>query len=541
MKKSVVIFFVISAVLAFTLNIYFKKPETKFTLVGVVKENISQEISETGQIKKGEKVTLGFKSSGVIENIYVSIGEKIKSGDVLAKLENDQLKIRLDKAMAGLSISQSQLNKLLRGATPEEIQLLVTKVNNAETSLASAEQSFEDVKDQGEENQKASYEDALSVLNNSYLRATNAFNAVSLVQRTYFNTGNQTSFEVDENKDKIEGSINEIRPYLNIVDDSGKDESIDTALLKTKESLSDISVALRDIRESCENPNYKDLVSSANKTALDGQREYINSAITNTLNAQQAISLIGLTNVANINNYQSQINSAQGQLEVAENTLAQATAVPRDEDVSYYEAQVLQAEAEVKLIKKQVEDSILRGPIDGQIVQIQKRLGETAQLAMAVMSLIPEESFQVEVDIPEVSIGKIRLGNICKITLDSFPEQEFSGKVIDIEPAETILSGVVYYRAKVSLDAEGFDIKTGMTANVIIIANSKESVLVVPQRAVLYKEGKRTVRIPLDDYTFEEIEVEVGLKGSDGMIEILSGLKEGDKIITFIKTNGENN
>ncbi len=541
MKKSVVIFFVISAVLAFTLNIYFKKPETKFTLVGVVKENISQEISETGQIKKGEKVTLGFKSSGVIENIYVSIGEKIKSGDVLAKLENDQLKIRLDKAMAGLSISQSQLNKLLRGATPEEIQLLVTKVNNAETSLASAEQSFEDVKDQGEENQKASYEDALSVLNNSYLRATNAFNTVSLIQRTYFNTGNQTSFEVDENKDKIEGSINEIRPYLNIVDDSGKDESIDTALLKTKESLSDISVALRDIRESCENPNYKDLVSSANKTALDGQREYINSAITNTLNAQQAISLIGLTNVANINNYQSQINSAQGQLEVAENTLAQATAVPRDEDVSYYEAQVLQAEAEVKLIKKQVEDSILRGPIDGQIVQIQKRLGETAQLAMAVMSLIPEESFQVEVDIPEVSIGKIRLGNICKITLDSFPEQEFSGKVIDIEPAETILSGVVYYRAKVSLDAEGFDIKTGMTANVIIIANSKESVLVVPQRAVLYKEGKRTVRIPLDDYTFEEIEVEVGLKGSDGMIEILSGLKEGDKIITFIKTNGENN
>jgi len=456
-------------------------------------------------------------------------------------LENDQLKIRLDKAMAGLSISQSQLNKLLKGATQEEIQLLETRVNNAKTSLASAEQSFKDIKDQGEENQKASYEDALSVLNNSYLRATNAFNTVSLVQRTYFNTGNQTSFEVDENKDKIEESINEIRPYLNIVDDSGKDESIDTALLKTKESLSDISIALRDIRESCENPNYKDLVSSANKTALDAQREYINSAITNTLNAQQAISLIRLTNVANINNYQSQINSAQGQLDVAENTLAQATAVPREEDISYYEAQVLQAEAEVKLIKKQVEDSILRGPIDGQIVQIQKRLGETAQLAMAVMSLIPEESFQVEVDIPEVSIGKIRLGNICKITLDSFPEQEFFGKVIDIEPAETILSGVVYYRAEVSLDTEGFDIKTGMTANVIIVANSKESVLVVPQRAILYRDGKRTVRIPLDDYTFKEVEVEVGLKGSDGMIEISSGLKEGDKVITFIKTNGENN
>jgi HlyD family secretion protein len=541
MKKSVVIFFVISVVLAFTLKIYFKKPETRFTLVDVLEENISQEISETGQIKKGEKVTLGFKSSGIIENIYVSIGEKIKAGDVLAKLENDQLKIQLDKAIAGLSISQSQLDKLLRGATPEEIQLLVTGVNNAKTSLASAEQSFKDIKDQGEENQKASYEDALSVLNNSCLRATNAFNTVSLIQRTYFNTGNQASFEVDENKDKIEESINEIQPYLNIVEDSGKYESIDTALLKTKESLSDISVALKDIRESCEGPNYKDLVSSADKASLDARREYINLAITNTLNAQQTISLIKLTNIANINSYQSQINSAQGQLEIAENTLAQTTAVPREEDISYYKAQVLQAEAGVKLIREQIEDSILRGPIDGQIIQIQKRLGETAQLATAVMSLIPEESFQVEVDIPEVSIGKIGLGNICKITLDSFPEQEFSGKVIDIEPAETILSGVVYYRAKVSLNAEGFNIKTGMTANVIIIANSKENVLVVPQRAVLYKDGKRTVRIPLDDYTFKEVEVKVGLKGSNGMVEILSGLNKGDKVITFIKTNGENN
>ncbi len=541
MKKSVVIFFVISVVLAFTLKIYFKKPETRFTLVDVLEENISQEISETGQIKKGEKVTLGFKSSGIIENIYVSIGEKIKAGDVLAKLENDQLKIQLDKAIAGLSISQSQLDKLLRGATPEEIQLLVTGVNNAKTSLASAEQSFKDIKDQGEENQKASYEDALSVLNNSCLRATNAFNTVSLIQRTYFNTGNQASFEVDENKDKIEESINEIQPYLNIVEDSGKYESIDTALLKTKESLSDISVALKDIRESCEGPNYKDLVSSADKASLDARREYINLAITNTLNAQQTISLIKLTNITNINSYQSQINSVRGQLEIAENTLAQTTAVPREEDISYYEAQVLQAEAGVKLIREQIEDSILRGPIDGQIIQIQKRLGETAQLATAVMSLIPEESFQVEVDIPEVSIGKIGLGNICKITLDSFPEQEFSGKVIDIEPAETILSGVVYYRAKVSLNAEGFNIKTGMTANVIIIANSKENVLVVPQRAVLYKDGKRTVRIPLDDYTFKEVEVKVGLKGSNGMVEILSGLNKGDKVITFIKTNGENN
>ena len=63
---------------------------------------------------------------------------------------------------------------------------------------------------------------------------------------------------------------------------------------------------------------------------------------------------------------------------------------------------------------------------------------------------------------------------------------------------------------------------------------SRENVLIIPQRAVIEKNGKKIVRIP-SGKNYQEIEVQTGLRGSEGEIEIISGLREGDKVITFIK------
>ena len=73
-----------------------------------------------------------------------------------------------------------------------------------------------------------------------------------------------------------------------------------------------------------------------------------------------------------------------------------------------------------------------------------------------------------------------------------------------------------------------------MTANIIITTDFRKDVLTIPQRAVSHKQGKEIAKIPLDN-TFQEIEIKTGLKGSDGTIEVLSGLNQGDKVITFIK------
>jgi len=77
-------------------------------------------------------------------------------------------------------------------------------------------------------------------------------------------------------------------------------------------------------------------------------------------------------------------------------------------------------------------------------------------------------------------------------------------------------------------------VKSGMTVDVDIICDSRENVLAVPQRTVFNKNGDKFVRV-LEEKNVKEVKVETGIRGSEGEIEILSGLKEGEKVITFIK------
>jgi len=515
------------------IGIYFgliQKEAPTLNLVKVAKGNIVQEVSETGQVKKGEEIKLSFKNSGRIEKIYVEVGEKVKAGDVLAKLETADLTIQLQKAKASLGISQAKLDKLLAGASPEEIQKAKTVVANAKTALQNANQNLQDLQAQAAENLSAADEDALNALEDASLKAENAQNLVDLIQRTYFTVNDQEGLKVKESKEKIIEATSQIKSFSK--------ENIESSLSQTKEKLSEISEALKVIRETCQSPSYLGLVSATDKSSLDTHRGYINTALTNVVNSYQTITSTKLADETSLNVARAQVSRAEGAIIAAEDDLALITASPRQEDIDLYQAQVRQAEAQVQLLENQIEETILRSPISGQITKVIKRIGETVQPMMkdVVISLIPEEPFQIEVDIPEVEIGKIDLRDPSKITLDAFPEEEFSGKVIEIEPAETIISGVVYYKIKIGLDTENTKIKPGMTANVTIITDFKENVLILPQRAVLERNGKKFVRVP-EDSTFKEIEVQTGLRGSGGEIEIISGLKEGDKVITFIKSD----
>jgi len=76
-----------------------------------------------------------------------------------------------------------------------------------------------------------------------------------------------------------------------------------------------------------------------------------------------------------------------------------------------------------------------------------------------------------------------------------------------------------------------------MTANINILAHQRENVIIVPQRAITRKDNATFVRVLLDDESVVEQRVTVGLRSSDESVEIVSGLAEGDTVITF--SNGE--
>jgi multidrug efflux pump subunit AcrA (membrane-fusion protein) len=109
---------------------------------------------------------------------------------------------------------------------------------------------------------------------------------------------------------------------------------------------------------------------------------------------------------------------------------------------------------------------------------------------------------------------------------------KFMGKIINIDPASTEIQGVVYYKVKVSLiDNNDIRVKSGMTANVVVNTDSRTNILYLPSRAVLSKDGdQKYVRVLINNQIIEK-DVVLGMKGDNGIVEIVSGVNQGDEIV----------
>lgn len=510
MKK--IIIFTIIIILAGSVFYFgfFKKEGTVFDLVEAKMGKITQEVSETGQVQKGDKINLSFKTSGVLTSIYVEVGEEIKRGDILAKLETSSSLIQLQESQAALDVAQAQLDQLLAGASEEEIKIAETAVNNSEIDLNTAKQTLADA-----------YDDSLYILDDAYLKAYNSQNTVDLIRRTYFTAADQEGTKIKEDAISIVESVSNIKSSLDSIQLNPVPANIDSALSVIKTELNNVSVRLKDVRENCETINYQSTVSSTDKTSLDTHRTNINTAITNVVNSQQSITSAKLGVIA-----------AEGGLQAAKDNLSSVTAEPRVENIALKKAQVKQAEAAVNLLENQVRDATLRSPVAGQIAEIKKREGELVQpvLQDTVIVILPTSPYEIDADIYEEDVVKVNIDNEVDISLVAFPEKTFTGRVISIYPAEKLIEGVIYYKIVVAFDAIPEGVKPGMTADLIIKTAEKENVLIMPRDALWKENGKTFVKV-LKDEVVQDREVQVGLEGTENNVEIISGLEIGEKVI----------
>jgi len=509
-KKLIISIIVIVVLAAGIYQVFLKKEKLTYTLAEVKRGDILQEVSETGQVEKGEKISLNFQNAGKIQNIYAKVGENVEKGDILARLETSSLQIQLKDAKAALSLAEAQLDKLMAGASQEEIKVSQTAVETSRISLNAATQDLEDA-----------YQDALNVLNDSYIKAYNAKNSANLVQRTYFINSDQESTAVREQEGAIESNVLNIKSYIDDAQINSVKENIDINLTKVKNKLSNTLVSLTSIRETCEAVSYRNLVSSTDKTSLDTHRTNINTAIASIIGSEQSIVSARLN-----------IQSAQSGLQQAQDDLALTTAAPRKEDIDLYEAKVEQAKAQTELLKNQIQNTNLIAPIAGQIAEINKKEGEMVQAAFqdSVISILPDSPYQVKINVYEEDVVKIKIDNETEISLVAFPDQTFKGKVISIYPAENLIDGVVYYKVIIAINEPPEGIKSGMTADVVIKTAQKENVLIIPEGAVQKKDGRNFIQIS-ENGNLQEREVVLGISGTDNMVEIISGLQEGEKVV----------
>lgn len=260
------------------------------------------------------------------------------------------------------------------------------------------------------------------------------------------------------------------------------------------------------------------------QTTIDTWREEAATARTN----------VGIAD-SNLLAADEKLKTAESNFSLANQELVLKKAGATNEEIVAQEAQVEKAQANVLNYQAQLSKTILRSPIKGIVTKQDAKVGEIVSANITIVSVISEAKFEIEANVAEADIAKVKIGNPAKVTLDAYGEDVvFEAKAVEIEPAETIIEGVTTYKTTFQFINEDEHVKSGMTANIDILTDKRENVITIPRRTVAARNGDKIVKILVGD-NVSEIKVKTGLAGSDGNVEILEGVKEGDKVITSEK------
>lgn len=210
------------------------------------------------------------------------------------------------------------------------------------------------------------------------------------------------------------------------------------------------------------------------------------------------------------------------------------------EDVALAEAKVAQAQAMVDEAEATLSYTTIAAPITGVIAQVATQEGETVSAGLnspTFVTLIDLDRLEVAAYVDEVDVGRIAVGSPAVFTVDAFPDVEFKGSVTAVYPRAVVQSNVVNYITTVRIENSEGRLKPDMTANVVIELAARANVVAVPDRA-LKREGGKTVVAVVGPQGRETRPVRVGLRGG-GLTEIVSGLAEGERIVTAEVLQGE--
>ncbi len=520
-------------ILAITSSIVIgqiRKP-LPYEFATVLKQNITQEVSITGKVIPAQVVDLAFEKNGKIKQVFVDIGDFVKEGNSLVSLNTSELQAQLTQAQASLESQEASLAELEKGTRTEEIDVAQTSFDNAKKALV-------DVQNKATSDLVNLYDDVKDTLNDSYAKANDAVDKQTeeLFSNDYTNNPTltfscfdyQSIVSSQNQRVTARDALGEIK---SLVDSSSADFTfLDTALIKLENNLIKIRDFLNTLNTALNSANsISASTASTYKGYVNTGRTNVNTALTSVNTLRQSISSQKLTNQQNITTAQNTLESAQKNL-----SLKQAGAT--QEQLQIQKAQVKSALANVENISAQITKSTIKAPFAGTVTKQEAKVGEIASGGSVIVSLISQSEFEVEVNIPEADIAKVKIGDTARITLDAYGSSVyFQAVVTKINPSETVIEGVATYKTTLQFTEKDERIKSGFTANIDILTAQRENVLAVPYRAVVTKNGDKIIRI-LNGKMVEERKVEIGLRGSDGYIEIIEGLGEGTQVITFEKT-----
>lgn len=494
---------IIGAVVVLVLILYFAtrggasvKTESAIVTIG----NVIEKVSVTGKISPVEKADLSFDSSGSISRIYVKVGDAVTRGQLLASLDNAD-------AVASLASAQARLEDITRSLRPEELALEKARVESALATLNNAKSA------------------AINSARDSYVKTQGALANYSDTFFTNPQSANPT-ININTDSNSIERAINvkrvevtdSMKSWQSDLENLTSPDNASALLLNANKYLVLIKSFMDDLSVIVNNLNTGN--SGLSQATIDADVVTMNSAL-NALNLA----------VSSVTTAKTSLEQAQtSYTEIYNNFLLKNSG-------SSSEA-VRAQQGTVNSLAAVVSKGRIYSPIDGIVTRVDIHEGEYASPGRSDFAVQSEGTFKIEAYVPEADIAKIAIGNTAEVTLDAYGSDTiFGAVVVFVDPAETVLDGVPTYKVTLHFTERDARIRSGMTANTDILTHEHQGILSIPSRAIITDDnGAKAVRVlNKDGQTFTLAPVKIGLKGSNGTTEIISGLSAGQKVVTYTK------
>ncbi|KKU51942.1 MAG: RND family efflux transporter MFP subunit [Parcubacteria group bacterium GW2011_GWA2_47_10b] len=480
----------------------------RYEFVEAVRKDLTGEVSVTGRVQPIEDVELSFEKASRVSSVRVRVGSMVVRGSVLAELDNGDLRANLAQADADVKAEEAKLAELKRGTRQEEIEIARAEVLAAEVAFSEAQNNFAD-----------KINDSFTKSDDVVRNKVDQFftNPRSPYPRLNFETDTQLKNKLEFTRLVVENMLVRWQTNLENISSAG---ALDAQGKEARENLTTIKSFLEDIARAV---NALTPTTGLSQTTVDSYKSDVSIARTNINTA-----------LSNLQAADEKLKTAQSNKILKEEGLKLKQAGRTQEEIAAQEARLLGVRAKADSIRVEIAKTILITPISGIVTKNNLKVGEIAEVRVPAISVIGEGGFEVIANVPESDIAALEKGHPARVTLDAYTSDDiFFAHIIRIDPAETIIDGVATYEIRLAFDKPDPRIRSGMTANIDIITGRRENVIVVPERAVVRKNGGKIVRTIDDAGSVHEVFVETGLSGSDGNVEILSGITEGDQVIIF--------
>jgi len=262
-----------------------------------------------------------------------------------------------------------------------------------------------------------------------------------------------------------------------------------------------------------------------NRTALNGPVTYqgVVWVQVGSVTVPQLKTYRSTADPTDIANADAQLALAKAQLEDAQRAYDRVQGGPSSDDLSAAQARVDAAQATLNVAH-------IVSPFSGTVTQAQPMPGDQVSVGMQAFRVDDLSDLLVDVQVSEVDINNVAVGQPATVTFDAVSGKEYNGTVSEVSQAGTVTSGEVNFTVTVKLTDADSLVKPGMTAAVNVIVNQVKNQLLVPNQAVRLVNGNRVVYILVND---RPQQVNITLGASSDTMSVLSGntLKEGDLII----------